>query len=65
MALRSGIRAKTVKDEMTELIRDLLIIQLGLANVPQQDIREIARCDIRRVNRIARLLPKTKASAKS
>ena len=65
MALRSGIRAKTVKDEMTELMRDLLIVQLGLANVPQQDIREIARCDMRRVNRIVRLLPKTKASAKA
>jgi len=50
---------------MTELIRDLLIVQLGLANVPQQDIRDIARCDIRRVNRIARLLPKRKTSEKA
>lgn len=63
--MESGTRAKTVKDEMTELIRDLLIVQLGLANVPQKDIRKIARCDIRRVNRIARLLPKTKASARA
>ena len=63
--MRSGIRARTVKDEMTELIRDLLIVQLGLANVPQQDIRDIARCDIRRVNRIARLLPKRKTSEKA
>jgi hypothetical protein len=50
------MRAKTVKDEMTELTRDLLIVQLGLAGVPQQDIRSVARCDIRRVNRIVRLL---------
>ena len=63
--MRSGIRARTVKDEMTELIRDLLIVQLGLANVPQQDIRDIARCDIRRVNRIARLLPKRKTTEKA
>jgi len=63
--VRSGIRARTVKDEMTELIRDLLIVQLGLANVPQQDIRDIARCDIRRVNRIARLLPKRKTTEKA
>jgi len=64
--LRSGTRAKTVKDEMTELIRDLLIVELGLADVPQPDIRKIARCDMHRVNRIVRLLkPKTKARAKS
>lgn len=64
--MKSGIRAKTVKDEMTELIRDLLIAQLGLAGVPQPDIRKIARCDMHRVNRIVRLLkPKTKGRAKS
>ena len=64
--MKSGIRAKTVKDEMTELIRDLLIAELGLAGVPQPDIRKIARCDMHRVNRIVRLLkPKTKGRAKS
>jgi len=63
--LGSGIRAKTVKDEMTELLRDLLIVQLGLANVPHQHIRKIARCDMRRVTEIARLLPKTGAKTGS
>lgn len=45
----------------TELLRDLLIVQLGLAGVPQPDIRKIAKCNYNRVNRIVRLLkPKSK-----
>ena len=44
------------KDEMTELLRDLLIVQLGLARVPQAKIREIAGCDLNRVNRVVSLL---------
>jgi hypothetical protein len=51
-------RAKRTKDEMTELIRDLLIVQLGLAEVPQAKIREVAGCDLNRVNRIVSLLRK-------
>jgi hypothetical protein len=47
---------KKSKDEMTELLRDLLIIQLGLARVPQAKIREIAGCDLNRVNRVVSLL---------
>jgi len=37
-----------------DLLRDLMIIQLGLAGVPQQNIREIVGVDIVRVNRIVR-----------
>lgn len=43
-------------DESTELLRNLLIVQLGLAKVPQQNIRNIAGCDINRVNKILKLL---------
>ena len=43
-------------DETTELLKDLLITQLGLAGVPQQSIRNIVGCDINRVNRIVRHL---------
>ncbi len=49
-------RTKKPKDEMTELLRDLLIVQLGLARVPQAKIREIAGCDLNRVNRVVSLL---------
>ncbi|MGA2971709.1 MAG: hypothetical protein ABSE39_03680 [Candidatus Bathyarchaeia archaeon] len=49
-------RTRQSKDEMTELLRDLLIVQLGLAKVPQMKIREIAGCDLNRVNRVVSLL---------
>jgi hypothetical protein len=52
-------RTKT-KDEMTELLRDLLIVQLGLAGVTQAKIRDIARCDLNRVNAVVSLLRKKK-----
>ncbi len=38
-------------DEMTELLRTLLIVQLALAGVGQRDIRAVAGCDINRVNK--------------
>lgn len=40
----------------TEILKDLLIVQLGIAGVPQQSIRAIVGCDIIRVNRIVRHL---------
>jgi hypothetical protein len=45
---------KQEKKATDELLRDLMIIQLGLASVPQQDIRKIVGVDIHRVNRIVR-----------
>jgi hypothetical protein len=45
---------KQEKKTTDELLRDLMIVQLGLARVPQQDIREIVGVDIHRVNRIVR-----------
>jgi hypothetical protein len=44
------------KQEKTteELLRDLMIVQLGLAAVPQQDIREIVGVDMHRVTRIVK-----------
>lgn len=37
-----------------ELLRDLLIVQLGLAGLTQHEIREIVGVDIHRVNRIVK-----------
>jgi hypothetical protein len=49
-------RTQTTED----LLIDLLIVQLGLAGVPQNDIREIVGVDIHRVNRIVKFLKKRK-----
>ncbi len=43
-------------NETAELLKDMLIVQLGLAGVPQQKIRIIARCNIGRVNGIMKHL---------
>jgi len=43
-------------DESTELIRTMIIVQLGLAGVPQRSIRIIAGCDMNRVNGILKHL---------
>ncbi len=41
-----------------DLLRDLLITQLGLAGLTQHEIREIVGVDIHRVNRIVKHLKK-------
>lgn len=43
-------------NEIAELLKDLLIAQLGIAGVPQQAIRQIVGCDMNRVNRIVKHL---------
>lgn len=47
---------------LTETVRDLTIVQLGLAGVPQQLIREIVKTDIVRVNGIVKRLKKAGGS---
>ncbi len=42
------------QEDVPELLLDLMIIQLGVAGLPQQAIRQIAGRDIGRVNRILR-----------
>ena len=43
-------------DETTELLRTMLIIQLGLAGVGQRQIREVAECDMNRVTKTLKAL---------
>lgn len=43
-----------------DILRDMFIAQLGLAGVPQGQIRQIVGVDIVRVNRIVKLLRKAK-----
>ncbi len=46
---------KHKKEQITDdLLRDLLIVQLGLAGLTQHQIREIVGVDIHRVNRIVK-----------
>jgi len=47
-------KQRTVED----LLQDLIIVQLALAGVGQQQIREIAGVDMHRVSRIAKLIKK-------
>lgn len=47
-------------NEVPELLKDLLIAQLGVAEVPQQVIRQIVGCNMNRVNRIVKHLKPTK-----
>ena len=52
-------KALTPDEEMLELIRNMLIVQLGIAKVPQDDIRKIAGCGINRVNDVLKHIPKS------
>ncbi len=51
--------------DLTELLQDLMIVQLGLAGIPQAKIRHIVGCDIVRVNRIVRHLKGAKRQSGS
>lgn len=52
---------KTQKGKTTDdLLRDILIVQLGLAGLSQHQIREIVGVDIHRVNRIMKYIKKGK-----
>ncbi len=37
----------------------MLIVQLGIAKVPQNDIRKIAGCGINRINDVLKHIPKS------
>jgi hypothetical protein len=56
MAKNRGKKPETAED----ILRDLLIVQLGLAGVGQLQIREIVGVDIYRVNRIVKHFKKLK-----
>ncbi len=47
---------KPTKPTAEELLRDLMIVQLGLAGLRQHAIREIVGVDMHRVNRIVKHL---------
>jgi len=49
----------TPEEEIVELLRNILIVQLGVAKVPQNDIGKIAGCGIHRVNDVLKKIPKS------
>jgi len=53
--------AQQQKDTTEELLRDLLIVELGKAGVPQKEIRKIARCSMDRVSSIVKVLKKAQS----
>jgi hypothetical protein len=57
---RSGLAKQKPSpgEETLELLRNLLIVQLGIAKVPQDKIRKIAGCGINRVNDVLKHMPK-------
>jgi len=51
-------------DETTELLRTMLIVQLGLAGVGQRQIREVVGCDLNRVTKTLKALKPKRTSSK-
>ena len=47
-------------DEIKQLLEDLLILQLLKMKATSRDVRALLRVDIRRINRISRLIKKEK-----
>lgn len=56
MAKKSAIKGSREHSETSELLTNLWITQLGLAGIPQRNIRSIVGCDMNRVARIVRHL---------
>ncbi len=53
-------KRKQQVDPVSDLLRDLLIVELAKAGVPQPQIRKILACDMHRVSRIARHFKRAK-----
>ncbi|MGD0993611.1 MAG: hypothetical protein ABR998_14180 [Gemmatimonadales bacterium] len=51
---------KTTNDDIVELLERQIIVELGLAGVPQRNIREIVQCDLNRVSRIVKQLKRSR-----
>lgn len=49
-------RTTITNDDLAALLEMQIIVQLGLAGVPQRNIREIVQCDLNRVSRIVKQL---------
>lgn len=59
---KKGRKVRATKEEV-ELLRDLLITQLGIAGVRQDVIREIAVCGANRVSAIVKHIKTKKGTS--
>jgi hypothetical protein len=57
-----GKKEKTSEEITIDLLKDLLITELGRADVPQLEIRKIVGCDIVKVNRIVKHINKRRTA---
>lgn len=55
------VKKSATNDAVVERLEKQMIIQLGLAGVPQRAIREIVECDLNRVTKIVRHLKRRSA----
>ena len=60
----AGDQKRDSQAEANELLKTMLIVQLGVAGVPQLKIREIVGVKIERVNQIVKLLNPKNATKK-
>ena len=51
-----GVKRKAGNSEVAELLRKMLIVQLGLAGVRRQHIRTIVGCDMNLVTQVLKLV---------
>ena len=58
--MRKSQKGQRDTDAAVEVLKDILITQLGLAGVSQQSIRKIVGCSITRVNDIVKHLKSAK-----
>jgi hypothetical protein len=58
--VRNVAARKTTNDDIVELLERQIIVELGLAGVPQRNIREIVQCDLNRVSRIVKQLKRSR-----
>ena len=56
----AGKRQNVEKGQNSELLKNLLIVELAKAGVPQTEIRKIVAVDMARVNKIAKFFKKSR-----
>ncbi len=61
--MRKNPAKQQKSSESAEILRDLLILELAKAGVPQLDIRKVVGRDVHRVSRIAKVLRKARAQS--
>ena len=59
----NGMKKKETRDELTELVRTLLIVQLRVAGFKQKEIRNVVGCDVNRVSAVLKHMKRAASSS--